>query len=439
VRRSVISTHLTANPRAVAALVVRDVLEHGRFLDQALDERLAALPVAPTAPALIQELAYGTLRWYHQLAGIAALFLAKPLKQKDQDVYTLLLIGLYQLRFTRVAAHAAVTETVAAAEALGKPWAKALINACLRSAQRARARIANEIARSSVLRYSHPAWLIDALQRAYPQRWASILEADNERPPMVLRVNRRRTTAAEYVARLGAAGIAAQHIGDGPDGAVILEKPVPVATLPGFAAGVVSVQDAAAQWAAILLDAQPGERILDACVAPGGKAADIVERQADIELVGIDIDAGRLARARENFARLRLSARLIEADAAAPARWWDGKPFDRILVDAPCSATGVIRRHPDIKVRRTPADIAVLTDTQRRLLDGVWPCLRRGGKLLYATCSVLPEENQVQMEAFFARHADAARTPVNAGADDWQIVPGERGMDGFYYARAHKR
>lgn len=422
------------NARAIAALAVRDVVHHRRYLDAALAERVAPLAPAPYIAALIQELAYGTLRWYHQLAGVANLFLAKPLKPKDQDVHALLLIGLYQLRFTRVVPHAAVAETVAAAAALGKPWAKALLNACLRAALRAPERIARAIARDAVLAHSHPAWLIAALQRAYPDRWASILAANNERPPMVLRVNQRRATAADYVMQLQAAGIAARPK-DSPAGAVVLDRPVPVAQLPGFAAGAVSVQDAAAQWAAILLDARPGERVLDACVAPGGKAAHILERAPDIDLVGVDTDGGRLARARDNLARLGLTARVLEGDAGAPESWWDGNAFDRVLVDAPCSATGVIRRHPDIKVRRRPEELPLLMQAQARILAGVWPCVRPGGKLLYTTCSVLPEENQLQMEAFLARHPDAAPLPaMPSGAPAWQIAPGESEMDGFYYA-----
>lgn len=420
----------------MAALAVHDVAEHGRFLDATLEQRFRTSP-EPSVSALVQELAYGTLRWYHQLAGIAQLFLAKPLKPKDADVYALLLIGLYQLRFTRVAAHAAVTETVAATEALGKPWAKALINACLRAALRAPERIADAIERSLVLRYSHPQWLIDALTKAYPEQWESILTANNERPPLAVRVNRRHMTAAEYVEQLRAAGIPGRLL-ERPDSAVVLDKPVAVGSLPGFGEGVVSIQDAAAQWAAGLLDAHPGERVLDACVAPGGKASHLLERCPDLELLGLDVDGTRLARTRENFTRLGLNARLVQADAGAPQGWWDGKPFDRILVDAPCSATGVIRRHPDIKVRRRPDDLAALRATQARILAGVWPCLRSGGKLLYATCSVLPEENQLQIEGFLARHADAAPSPFETDAYDWQIVTGEGEMDGFYYASIRK-
>lgn len=421
--------------RAVAAQVVRDVAVARRFLDAALAER-----VAGAAPALIQELAYGTLRWYHALQKVADLFLRKPLKPKDADLHALLLIGIYQLRHTRVAAHAAVDATVGAADVLGKSWAKGLLNACLRGVLREPERVAAAIAASEVARYSHPRWLIAAIAAAYPERWQAILAANNERPPMVLRVNRRATGAADYLALLHAAGIDA--VARVPDAsAIALAEPVPVAQLPRFDDGWVSVQDAAAQWAAHLLDPPAGARVLDACVAPGGKAAHLLERQPDLDLVGIDIDGARLARARDNFDRLRLKATLIEGDAAQPRDWWDGRPFDAILVDAPCSATGVIRRHPDIKVRRLPSDLPVLGATQARILRGVWPCLRPGGKLLYATCSILPGENQRQMEAFVAEHPTAGCEPVRDGTtgNDWQIVPGDDAMDGFYYAAVRKR
>ena len=427
-----------AQARALAARVVHDVVGARRFLDVALAERLATLP-ASTPTALIQELAYGTLRWYHQLRGVGELYLSKPLKPKDGDIHALLLIGIYQLQHLRVAAHAAVSETVRAAEMLGKPWAKGLLNACLRGVLREPERVAVAVAGSDEFRYSHPRWLIERLQQTYPDRWQTILTANNERPPMTLRVNRRVTTATDYLALLHDAGIAATPM-PALDSAIVLTEPMPVTSLPRFADGWVSVQDAAAQWAAYLLDPAPGSRVLDACIAPGGKAAHLLERQPTIELVGIDIDGARLRRVRDNFTRLRLTAEVIEGDASTPDVWWDGRPFDAILVDAPCSATGVLRRHPDIKVRRHPDDLAALTATQARILRGVWPCLRPGGKLLYATCSILPTENQLQMEAFVALHPTAKLDPVKAGAasNGWQILPGDDAMDGFYYAGVHK-
>ena len=445
---------------------------HGRYLDRALE---AALAAAPSEATLVQELAYGTLRWFHQLAGIAALLLAKPLKPKDQDVYALLLAGLYQLRHLRVATHAAVDETVAATQALGKPWAKGLVNACLREYLRRAVEIEKLVGHDPMLTLSHPTWLLEKIRATYPDDWQRIAQANNVRPPLTLRVNARRQARAVYLEKLRAAGIAVQ-----PafvfDTDVTLETPMPVSALPGFAEGLVSVQDAAAQWAAVLLDAQPGERVLDACAAPGGKTGHILERTPGLtELVALDREAARVALIEQNLKRLGLGARLVTADASEPDNWWDGKPFDRILLDAPCSATGVIRRHPDIKLRRRPEDLPKLAATQARLLTALWPLLRPGGKLLYVTCSILPEENENQVRAFLAREGSAtddsrdgggttsgkkeverrqeqppratpgavagtaaeAPLPIAIGrpcAVGRQILPGDHGMDGFYYA-----
>jgi 16S rRNA (cytosine967-C5)-methyltransferase len=428
------------HPRALAAQVLARVMA-GRYLDDALDEALAARP--PEA-ALVQELAYGTLRWFHQLAGIAKLFLDKPLKPKDQDIYALLLAGLYQLRALRVATHAAVDETVAAAGALGKPWVKGLINACLREYLRRASEADDVVKNDATLRLSHPDWLLEKFRTAWPDDGERIATANNERPPLVLRVNLRKTTRTQYLEALHAAGLAPR-----PDTLldtdITLETPVPVTQLPGFAGGQVSVQDAAAQWAAVLLDAQPGHRVLDACAAPGGKTGHILERTPDLAAcVAVDREAARVARIDENLERLGLTARLVTADAADPAEWWDSKPFDRILLDAPCSATGVIRRHPDVKLRRKPADLPKLAAAQARLLSALWPLLQPGGKLLYVTCSILPEENENTVRAFLAREATAVDEPLPEAvgrpcAIGRQILPGERGMDGFYYACLRKK
>ncbi|HEY8553027.1 MAG TPA: 16S rRNA (cytosine(967)-C(5))-methyltransferase RsmB [Burkholderiales bacterium] len=425
--------------RAMAAQVIARVAA-GRYLDAALDELWRNRPEAASERSLIQELCYGTLRWYPQLAAIARLFLARPLKARDADVHALLLLGLYQLRHMRVPPHAAVDTTVEAAAQLGKRWAKGVINACLRAALRDPQRIDDALAASPEARYGHPAWLIDRLRSEYPDAWERILAANNARPPMTLRVNLARIGRTEYRERLAAAGLSAQAHAL-VESALVLDAPVPVEQLPGFDEGLVSVQDAAAQLAAIWLSAQPGERVLDACAAPGGKAAHILERTPGLAgLTAIDIDAARLERVRDTLARLGLDARLVLADAANPDDWWDGVPFDRVLLDVPCSATGVIRRHPDIKVRRHPEDLAKLAETQARLLDGVWPCLAPGGKLLYVTCSLLSEENRLQVERFLARHPDAAAEPLaaDAPATGRQILPGEDEMDGFFYACLRK-
>lgn len=430
-----------ATVRALAARIVTRVLVERRYLDTALEDlRRNTQRVEASDWALIQELSYGTLRWYHQLAGIASLFLVRPLKAKDQDLYALLLVGLYQLRATRVPDYAAVDATVAAVNVLKKPWAKGLVNACLRASVREIARVEPALAASEELRYSHPAWLIAAVRRDYPETWERVLAANNERPPLTLRVNTTRISRTDYHALLSARGHR-PHPHPQADSALVLDDPVPVEQLPGFREGQVSVQDAAAQLAAAWLDVQPGARVLDACAAPGGKAAHILERTPGLEeLTALDIDSNRLQRLRANLARLGLRARLLAGDAARTSQWWDGRPYDRVLVDAPCSATGVIRRHPDIKVRRRPDHLPKLAQTQAEILDGVWPCVAPGGKLLYATCSVLSDENELQVREFLMRHPDAVAlaSGPSAGSIGRQILPGEEEMDGFYYACLRK-
>lgn len=426
--------------RASAARVVSTVMG-GRSLDAALDTVRASTPSADMP--LAQEMAYGTLRAHTQLRFIAERFLQKPLRQQDQDVLALILVGLYQLRGMRVPTHAAVAQTVAATQDLRKGWAKGLVNAILRSYLREAASLDAPIAADPALRYSHPAWLLEALQQDWPAQWEAIAAANNEHPPMSLRVNLHRTTRADYMLALAQAGLEAQasaHL----DSGVVLARPAGVQALPGFAAGLVSVQDLAAQYAAVLLDAQPGQHVLDACAAPGGKTAHVLERTPTLAgLIAVDIDAQRLTRVRDNLARLGLDATLIAADAADPGGWWDGRTFDRILLDAPCSATGVIRRHPDIKLHRRPSDVVQLEATQAKLLTALWPLLARGGKLLYVTCSVLSRENDRQVAGFCAQHPDARpmelviphALPRGAG---WQILPGTADMDGFFYACLQK-
>lgn len=430
------------DPRAAAARVIVAVVQGGRFLDTALTARLAdAGPINPRSAALAQELAYGTLRWFHQLSGIARVFLERPLKRKDQDVHALLLVGLYQLRHMNTAPHAAVSETVSAAEALGKPWAKALINACMRAVLREPRRVKEQLAAEESVTYSHPDWLIRQLRELYPSDWRDVLEANNQRPPLTLRVNAAKTTRARYLERLRQAGIAA-HAVEAVDSGVVLAEPIPVADIPGFADGEVFVQDAAAQLAAVLLDAQPGERILDACAAPGGKATHILERCQNIgALIALERDARRLPRLRQNLRRSIAKAWVIVSDAAANCL--TPEYFDRILLDVPCSATGVIRRHPDIKVRRGPGEIEQLVQTQAAILSGVWPCLKPGGKLLYVTCSVLKAENVDQIARFLKRHGDARESELvipsaRRQTFGYQILPGDSEMDGFYYACMEK-
>jgi 16S rRNA (cytosine967-C5)-methyltransferase len=430
-----------ASARAVAAV------HQGRSLDASLAEVFSMLPPALAGErALIQEMAYGALRWHFQLLPLLSGCLDKPIKESDADLQALLIIGFYQLLHMRVAPHAAVKETVEAAAVLKKNWAKGMINAVLRRLLREAESIRARIDADENLALAHPAWLLTRIKTAWPEDWRAIAAANNARPPLTLRVHLGKITRAAYLARLSEAGLAAHAVPE-VDSALTLESPVAVESLPGFAAGDVSVQDAAAQLAALLLDVRPGERVLDACAAPGGKAAHLLERAPQASLLALDVDAQRLERVRENFARLGLAGTIAQGDAARPADWWDGRPFDHILLDAPCSATGVIRRHPDIRLHRTAADIKRLAASQARLLDALWPLLAPGGKLLYVTCSILPEENALQMAAFHARQPDArAWNPAHAALERHarpagsgsQILPGCADMDGFYYAGVTK-
>ena len=429
--------------RAIAAQVVSEVLHAGRSLTAALDHALTTPGQPPPRhAALIQEMVYGTLRWAIALQAQLEAFLKKPLKQKDQDIHALLLVGLYQLTHMQVAPHAAVTETVSAASALGKEWAKDLVNAVLRNFLRMPAAQRDALLRAPHLTYSLPPWLLEQVRAAWPDHWPAICAASNARPPMTLRVNRQKSTRADYLAVLGQNDMPATTVAH-TDAGLTLAQAVPVAALPGFLTGHVSVQDGAAQLAAILLDAQPSETILDACAAPGGKSCHILERMPSVKLVAVDHDAFRMERVTQNLTRLGLNATCITGDAATPADWWQGPAFDRILLDAPCSATGVIRRHPDIKHHRTEQDLVELQRTQARILDALWPWLVSGGKLLYVTCSILPMENEQQISDFLARHDDAAAVPLalswaHATGHGVQILPGDEGMDGFYYACVRK-
>lgn len=390
--------------------------------------------------AFVQALCYGVCRYYHRLDFILNQLLDKPLK--DIDVKLLILIGLYQLQFMRVKSHAAVSETVAAARK--KPWAKALVNAVLRNYLREQDRLEQQADQESSADLSHPRWLIDKIQQDWPQQAPQLFLENNRQPPMVLRVNLARISREHYLNQLAERDIGSMPV-DFCSSALMLDKPVPVESLPGFEQGLVSVQDTAAQLAAQLLDVQPGHRVLDVCAAPGGKAAHILESQPQLkELVAVDIDASRMQRVSDNLQRLKLEAGLLVGDAANPEAWWDGQPFERILLDAPCSALGVVRRHPDIKLLRRVEDIAQLQSLQKNILGAIWPLLAPGGILLYATCSVLKQENEQQIEAFLAEHSDAAQLPIEASwgsAREFgrQIFTGESAMDGFYYARIIKR
>ncbi|MES1942622.1 ribosomal RNA small subunit methyltransferase B [Salinisphaera sp. PC39] len=423
-------------PRVAAARAVAAVFR-GRSLDAALAAERAALHTAPDR-ALAAALAYGVLRDRRALEAIAGRLWRKPPKPV---VAALILAGLYQLRSMRVPAHAAVHATVDAAGPLGQPRARGLVNALLRRYQREAETLEAAADGPPAVRESYPDWLVERLRADWPDRWRELLAAGNRPAPMTLRVNRRQTTPDAYRERLDAAGIRAAPHPAAPD-ALVLERPCPVEDLPGFGAGHVSVQDAAAQLAVPLLDIQSGMRVLDACAAPGGKAAHCLER-IDCELLALDSDGQRLAAVRETFDRLGLRGETREADATRPDDWWDGRPFDRILLDAPCTGTGVIRRHPDIKWLRRETDVAALATRQRALLEALWPLLAPGGVLVYATCSVLRAEGADTVAAFLADTEDAAEEAIAA---DWgegdtlgrRIATGEADMDGFYYARLVK-
>jgi 16S rRNA (cytosine967-C5)-methyltransferase len=430
------------NPRFLAARLVDGVLRHGESLSAVLASQLASLD-DPRERGLAQELSFGTLRWFYRLDSVLGQLLTKPLKTKDRDLYALMLVGLYQLLVLEMPSHAAVSETVEAVRGFGKGWAAGLVNGVLRNALRRRQSLLAAADSEPQSRWSHPQWWITYLQQDWPEHWQDILQANNQRPPMVLRVNRRQGDRAHYLARLEDAGIEARAL-PFPDTAIALATPVAVDSLPDFHAGAVSVQDVAAQLSAPLLMLQDGQRVLDACAAPGGKTGHILESAADLaELVAIDKDAGRLQKIAENLRRLQLGAQSLAADAGDPASWWDGRLFDRILLDAPCSASGVARRHPDIKVLRRADDLLALSDQQNRLLEALWPLLVSGGILLYVTCSVFKRENSDLVRAFLDRHKDAQELPLDAAwgreqAVGRQLLPGEHGMDGFYFARLVK-
>lgn len=391
---------------------------------------------------LYRQLCYGVLRLYPRLRGCLSPLLSKPLKNKDRDVYMLMLVGIYQLSDMRIPDHAAVNATVAASRALNKPWCKNLVNAVLRNWQRQHQQLIEKLSPAQFA--AHPDWLHRRLYRAWPDAAGAIEAANNAQAPMCLRVNRRQQSRDEYLQRLQQQDIAASACEFSADGIRLLHA-VDVTDLPGFTQGEVSVQDEAAQLSAALLQLQPGQRVLDACCAPGGKTSHCLEWEPGLEqMVALDIDAQRLQRVEQNLQRLSLQATLTCADAAAVDSWWDGKAFDRILLDAPCSATGVIRRNPDIKLHRRDTDIDHLARLQLQMLMSLWPTLTPGGLLLYATCSVLPEENEGVVMRFLEQQGDAEHIDIDA---DWgtarpygrQLFPQPNGHDGFFYALLRKK
>jgi len=412
------------------------------------DEALAASD-ATAARAAVRAIALGTVRWYLRLRPAVEALLTGP-RTLAREVHALLVTTAHQIEYSRDAPALVVNLAVDATRLLGQPRAAGLVNAVLRRFVREKEAL---LARADVdlgARAAHPGWLVESLAADWPQQYQQILQANNAHPPMVLRLNVRRRAAAEYLGDLSAAGLAGSVVGwtaaQAGSVAVILERPVSVSALPGFKEGWVSVQDAGAQLAPALLQVLPGMRVLDACAAPGTKASHLLESvPGPLDLTAIDIDARRLGRVEENLRRLGLTARLIAADVRDPASFWDGKPYDRILVDAPCSGTGVIRRHPDIKLLRRAGDIAGFAQAQLQILQGVFQTLAPGGRLVYATCSVLPAENEAVVGRFLKEQPQARLAPmprgedlapggVAGGAGTQLLCGGAAGTDGFYYA-----
>ena len=429
-------------PSDDARLMALDLLQ--QVLDDASNLADADISNAadPRNRAYARHLAYGVLRWLTALDWLARQLLSRPMKNKDRDIHRLLLLGIFQLWKDGTAGHAAVNETAGCARKLGKPWATGLINAVLRRFQREQDDLLSRLENQQE-RFAHPEWLLKALQEDWPEDWKSVVEANNRAAPLWLRKN-TATDSPDLSENLEADGLT---VSTHPAVATALkvEPARPVHELPGFETGLISVQDAAAQMAAELLNCKPGHRVLDACAAPGGKTCHLLERTPEIELVALDRSKARLRRVQENLQRSGLDGRatLLAADARDTSNWWDGNLFDRILLDAPCTATGVIRRHPEIKWLRSTEQVDEAVEQQGQLLEALWPLLNPGGMLLYATCSILKRENSGQVAAFLERNADASASfpEVTWGRDarpGRQILPGEQEMDGFYYAALQK-
>lgn len=429
------------NTRAIAARALQRVTYQGESLTDVFQHSSIQGLVARDQ-AWVRHVCFGAVRWHGRLGAILRELMDKALKAADKDIECLLRLGLYQIIYQRTPDHAAVSETVQATRALKKAWAGSLVNGVLRRFLREQEAILTRADQVESAQYSFPTWLADRLKQAWPQDWQSIMQASNEHPPLSLRVNALVATRTQYLECLQQAAIQAEPLSQ-TDMGIYLPEAVAVNELPNFSQGAVSVQDAAAQQAAILLECTANMHVLDACAAPGGKTCHLLERYPCIDLLALDNSEKRTQQIYENLTRLNLKAAVKVADAANLKAWWDGQMFDRILLDAPCSATGVIRRHPDIKLLRKKTDIATLQQQQSILLAALWQTLKPGGWLLYATCSILPEENNLQVEHFLQNQPDAR---VREIAVNWgralsvgrQILPGEEGMDGFYYALLEK-
>jgi len=415
-------------------------LEQGGSLTRLMPA--AQQQVADADRALLQALCYGYARWAEQLNGLLSPLLKKPLKKKDQDLHVLMQLGILQLKHMRIAEHAAVDTTVKVTTKLGKQWAKGLVNGVLRTYLREQEQLLAGLSEADAV--SHPQWLLDMHKADWPEQWQAIVDAANTQAAMTLRINPYYATVAEYQQQLDKEGLAASTV-EHASQALTLEQAVPVERLPGFDQGGPSVQDAAAQLAGPLLAKLTSGRLLDACAAPGGKTLHALELNHWQHVVALDKHKERLDRVQENIDRLKLSntAELVVADANDPSQWWDGTAFDAILLDAPCTGTGVIRRHPDIKLLRRENDVEALVEQQHRLLNALWPIVKPGGYLLYATCSILKEENEKQIADFLSQSNGAVHRTLDytwgeAREYGRQLLPGQHGMDGFYYALLEK-
>ncbi|QBG36282.1 16S rRNA (cytosine(967)-C(5))-methyltransferase RsmB [Litorilituus sediminis] len=429
---------MAKNIRALAAKCCFSVIDQGRSLSDELPKKQDLLEGKDKG--LLQEICYGVIRYLPELEHDVRQLMQKPLTGKQRVFHFLIIVGVYQIKYMRVPDHAAVSETVAATSALKNRHMKALVNGVLRNFVRQQQNETQDEALADAVRFNHPGWFIKKLQAAYPKNWQAILQANQVKPPMWLRVNQQENSYEDYQALLTNADIEIKNI-DKFSQAIELTKAVEVTKLPGFEQGWVSIQDAAAQQAARLLDCQAGDVVLDCCAAPGGKTCHILEQTPQIQsMTAIDIEQDRLTRVSDNLSRLNLKANIIAGDAASKD-WWQGEMFDRILLDAPCSGTGVIRRHPDIKWLRKASDISTLVELQQQILKNIWSLLKPGGTLLYATCSILPEENREQIKHFVEQTADAELLAIAQSDDDigWQLLPDERNMDGFYYAKLIKK
>jgi len=424
--------------RFIAIKIIARVLQKGESLSTAMPKEIKNLDERDRP--MVQALVYGVLRWRWQIESILSKYIKKPLKAKDTDVKIILMLGVFQLLWMRTPDYAAVDAAVKSSLKIKKKWAKGLINAILRQIIRERDEI--DYKQDIVAEFSHPQWLVDAVKKDWPENWKKMLTQANEVAPMTLRIDTQQVSLDEYNKQLNEVELDAEPIVSVPT-ALVLEQATDVHRLPDFENGKVSVQDAAAQLAGHLIQLEPGLKVLDACAAPGGKTAHMLQTEPTIQMDAVDISETRLQRVEENLDRLNLEANLITSDISQPKEWWDGEQYDRILLDAPCSATGVIRRHPDIKSLRRPTDIPELVETQKQILNAVWPMLKPGGLMLYATCSIFKAENESQMQSFLQRTDDAEEIKLDVKwgheqAAGRQILTGENKMDGFYYALIRK-